>query len=626
MVAEAHVSVDSSTVRRDDDRLATPVTGEPASDDLALLRSYEPVVRYTAGELFFPTGVDEYVAACSLWELGDGSLLRRVADSGELSLDRLVQAATARPDAVLSLRFVGAPLDRRSFRAWRRRPERPEFTTRGRFAYVGLLSRMIDALFRLVLLARGRVPRGLAAAAEQRYRTELDATRYPYYGRVVRDGGYVVLQYWFFYAMNDWRSSFGGANDHEADWEQVTVYLTDHGDGDLRPAWVAFSAHDEVGADLRRRWDDPDLTLAGDHPVVFAGAGSHSGAFLAGEYVTAVPPPPALGVVLRVLRRVAQLVTPWSRGELARGVGIPFVDYSRGDGPAIGPGQDRGWDPVLVDDSTPWVRHYWGLWGLDTRDRFGGERSPAGPRFERSGTVRKSWDNPLGWAALQQEPASEDEVAGLLRERVGEIDAELVTLDAELMSARLEARRSAASVMSMSGRAGLGRRAGAGAAAVGSSARRVDELVAVRTELECERAAHVDTASHRGPTRPPQAHLRHKAVPVGSRRDERTRLLRVWSTLSAPGLFLAAAVVVGYDRVGVRIGVAVLAVGFLTIESIARRRLLAFASSLAVAVVGFLVAVAVASGALGHWQVVIAAVLAAVGAIVLLANVRDLRR
>ena len=48
-----------------------------------------------------------------------------------------------------------------------------------------------------------------------------------YYGHVSRDGGYVVLQYWYFYPMNDWRSTFGGVNDHEADWEQVTIFLAD---------------------------------------------------------------------------------------------------------------------------------------------------------------------------------------------------------------------------------------------------------------------------------------------------------------------------------------------------------------------------------------------------------------
>ena len=44
---------------------------------------------------------------------------------------------------------------------------------------------------------------------------------------------------------------------------------------------------------------------------------------------------------------------------------------------------------MLIDDETPWVRDYRGLWGLDTRDRFGGERAPAGPRYERDGTVAR---------------------------------------------------------------------------------------------------------------------------------------------------------------------------------------------------------------------------------------------
>ena len=35
--------------------------------DLALLRRFEPIVRYTKGEIFFPMDVAPYVRACSLW-------------------------------------------------------------------------------------------------------------------------------------------------------------------------------------------------------------------------------------------------------------------------------------------------------------------------------------------------------------------------------------------------------------------------------------------------------------------------------------------------------------------------------------------------------------------------------
>ena len=89
----------------------------------------------------------------------------------------------------------------------------------------------------------------------------MNTERCVYYGRVVREGGYVVLQYLFLYAMNDWRTTFSGVNDHEADWEAVIVYLAETRDG-LRPAWVAVSSHEGAGDDLRRRWDDPDLRMS----------------------------------------------------------------------------------------------------------------------------------------------------------------------------------------------------------------------------------------------------------------------------------------------------------------------------------------------------------------------------
>ena len=55
---------------------------------------------------------------------------------------------------------------------------------------------------------------------------------------MLRTGGYTVLQYWYFYPFNDWRSTFYGVNDHEADWETISVYLVPDDDGDLAPAWV----------------------------------------------------------------------------------------------------------------------------------------------------------------------------------------------------------------------------------------------------------------------------------------------------------------------------------------------------------------------------------------------------
>ena len=47
---------------------------------------------------------------------------------------------------------------------------------------------------------------------------------------------------------------------------------------------------------------------------------------------------------------------------------IPHVDYARGDGKSIGPGQTEAWSPVVISDEAPWVDKYRGLWGLDTRE------------------------------------------------------------------------------------------------------------------------------------------------------------------------------------------------------------------------------------------------------------------
>ena len=67
-----------------------------------------------------------------------------------------------------------------------------------------------------------------------------------------------------------------------------------------------------------------------------------------------------------------------------------------------GQARPEGWSPVLIDDTIDWVDGYRGLFGLDTHDRFAGERAPAGPKYTRSGTVRQSWNDPLGFAGLDK--------------------------------------------------------------------------------------------------------------------------------------------------------------------------------------------------------------------------------
>ena len=79
------------------------------------------------------------------------------------------------------------------------------------------------------------------------------------------------LQYWFFYAFNDWN------NLHEGDWEMIQlVFPAASAEEALEtePLEVGYSQHE--GAE-RAEWGDDKLELVdGTHPVVYPAAGSHA--------------------------------------------------------------------------------------------------------------------------------------------------------------------------------------------------------------------------------------------------------------------------------------------------------------------------------------------------------------
>ena len=545
------------------------------AEQLDLLRRFEPVVRYTAGELFLPMTVADYVANCALVS---GTGQRRVvrAEAGTLTIDTLAQLGRNGAGQSLSLEHVGTPLDRAQYRAWRRRPDRVGFSASSRFAAVGLLARLVDAVFRVTLLLRGRVPGGFTAAAQALYAQSGSYQRPVYYGRVVEDAGYIALQYWYFYAMNDWRSTFGGVNDHEADWEQVTIFLVAE-DDDVRPAWVAFSSHDEVGDDLRRRWDDPDMAKVGEHPVVYAGAGSHSGAYLPGEYVVTTPVP--LPGWVRPIRSFWTAIRPWAHpGEVSL-LSVPYIDYRRGDGVRVGGDGDGDlpWTAVLIDDDTPWVRDYRGLWGLDTTDPLGGERAPAGPRYERSGAIRQSWGQPLAWAGLDKEPPSEQEAvrqAAAARER---LERELRDVQEQLAFQRelLRGGRAAEQAADIPPRQ-PGPRVATLQADVAALRTREAEITGLLEGMD-------RALTEPGAPGPVHAHLSHRAQPLEGTGGG--RLIRFWAAASASVLLAALGAILLVDGIS-HIGVLEVIGIMLVVESLLRRRLVSLLAGLLLIGVG----------------------------------------
>jgi hypothetical protein len=581
-------------------------------DDLALLAAYEPVVRLTQGEFFHPVGVEAYVRSSALWESRPDGSVARVAEVGELDLESLAAHGRSHDGPGQSLSAIQVPHSTRArVRNWFR-TERPRFRAGHRLAEVGLTGRAIDALSRFSLMLRGSVPGGSAVASLAVQNAVLLPDAPAYHARVVRDGGWIVLQYWFFYAFNNWRSAFSGVNEHEADWEQVTIYLDGVGDrgadGLPVPRWVVFSAHDEVGDDLRRRWDDPDLGLVdGRHPVVFAGAGSHSGAYLAGDYLITVVPP-RLGGVVPAIRRVARVLTPWARAAQGTGFGIPYIDYARGDGAACGPG-GLPWTRVVIDEDTPWVRDFRGLWGFDSGDRLGGERGPAGPRYERSGEVRASWGDPVGWAGLGKVAPSPAAALARVDERIVEIDRTLEKLDSGVTAGRAELEARATSMVAGSPELAV--------LAVEETRLTNDRLEAVA--LRDERA-RLERARRDGlPDVGPHAHLRHRRLPLSENDRGRSRLLSAWSVISTPiVLLLAASLFLPADFSRPRVALwAIVAV--LAVEAFARGYFWAFVLRLLVV----LVVLDLLLVYWQNWQVLSAGVLTALALVVLVVNMRD---
>lgn len=535
--------------------------------DVELLRAFEPVTRFTRGEFFYPVSVERYVQRATLYD-DSADQPTVAAAAGSLDLARLGDVALVGGAGRLSLSGLGDATGDLRRQVLPRSDRPPRLRGSSRLASVGLSARLVDLGNRLSLLFRGSVPGGSAAQSFILQRDHLEPDQPTYYGRVLREERWVVCQYWFFYAFNNWRSGFGGVNEHEGDWEQVTVFLDGSGppdaDGLPEPRWVVFSAHDETGDDLRRRWDDPDLSLVGRHPVVFVGAGSHSGAYLAGDYLVTVQAP-RWGGVVAVLRSLGRVFVPWST--TARGgFGLPYVDYARGDGRRIGPGADDEWRRVLIDDETGWVVDFSGLWGHDTRDRLGGERGPAGPRYERDGSVRASWADPVGWAGLAKVAPNDAVERAMLQERIARIDQELARVDIELRERADRLGVEAAGTPPGSPARGD----------IGPQEQQLHELRQASVRLGDEHRRVRRQLAGGVPPAGPHAHLSRRMTPIEAPRGARGRLLSWWAVLSTPLILWAVGAVVhptlGVAAVATAIAWVVL---LMTIEGIVRGRFVA---------------------------------------------------
>lgn len=612
--------------------------------DRALLRRFEPVVRYTRGEQFFPMDVEPYVRASSLWVQQPGAEPECLVPEGKLTLDKLALYRADGSDAIHFLKFI-EPLNIAELAAYRlkrvtqglaKRGEQNVFRPgRGRLARVGYVSRVVDALFSLTLLARGRVPGDTSAAAILEYRRVLaEREHYCYYGRVARQNGWVALQYWFFYPFNNWRSGFFGVNDHEADWEMTCVYCSESAEGEICPEWVAYASHDLSGDDLRRRWDDPELERVDEHPVVYAGAGSHASYFARGEYLAELEIAflsPFVRLTDRLQRFLRKALGQDQDGQ-ARAIDwagfnvfrVPFVDYARGDGLSIGPGQDREWDePRLLDPMPAWALCYRGLWGLYAHDPVAGENAPAGPVYDRDGTRRRAWYDPLGWAGLDKVPPP-DEAHLRLQERRDKVNARRVELDEVISRKSRELVGLGVEATAMQGYPHLKDRHTAYQTQIEALSGELDRLraQAASDEALLEAMGHYDQRLQDGERGPMRAHIRRAHHPASDDELRLGRFAETWAAISIGVMMIGFVLLALFSREHLILGLVAMVSLIVFIESGFRGQLPRLIASVTI---GLAVVSALVLLFEFFWLIVVLGVLIA-GAYIVWENLRELLR
>ena len=110
------------------------LTQSPVSEVLTLARRFEPVVRYTEGELFLPMPVERYVEAAALFRRRQGQKTPELVAPAttKINLSTLVSYAGHGDGTDLELHFVDKPLSRAAYRRWlNSSTEHTRLSTRG---------------------------------------------------------------------------------------------------------------------------------------------------------------------------------------------------------------------------------------------------------------------------------------------------------------------------------------------------------------------------------------------------------------------------------------------------------------------------------------------------------------
>ncbi len=222
-----------------------PVPVEPIVDELIL--KYAPILYFHPQEDYFPMDVDIFVEASSLWKKKAGGDDVLVTPTGSLTIDTFEAMLATGVDTDDMYLAFSSPSTARTIDLQRARSTYAAMDVKQPTIY---------------------------------YHKMTDTTDY---GKT-----FTVLQYWYFYAMNNWGEK-DGYNDHEGDWESTFVFLNE----DEEPEYVAYSSHLNDGlpqflngqySSVRREWQSEDVRKAGNRVASYISLGSHANYFNIGDY------------------------------------------------------------------------------------------------------------------------------------------------------------------------------------------------------------------------------------------------------------------------------------------------------------------------------------------------------
>jgi hypothetical protein len=372
---------------------------------------YAPIMHFSREERFFPMSVDDFLTYSALYVKGQdaplvskGKVTSDDLDSQRHSQETFLRSVTTGPFHGVEVASEWGMDTIRLIYEWSQNPvvTWTEGWARSAYDWFSEKTRAATKLFwwnNLLLpktyadkkkgireeLPRFELPPDVRKSAIEGYQSSQGRERnYTYYYRMMRESGYLDLQYWFFYAYNDWAGGYGGFNDHEGDWEGFHVFFKlDGGNRPIEPpAYVCYLGHHSR---ITKPWDHPEVEKVGTHPVIYVAAGSHASYPQARQY-------PLMAL-------------------------YNLIDYATGE--ALTLDHDR-WRSRVNLETVPWLSAYLGSWGtrywlplawvqktlgglalsIPGEVQLPGVSAPRGPMFSDEGGKRETWANPVSFAGI----------------------------------------------------------------------------------------------------------------------------------------------------------------------------------------------------------------------------------